>query len=76
MATPTPLPHSYQFGETQAWDSLRRAIATSSGFQTWKQQTVENGDSKADADLTDLPAENADQLVTEYLREALKTLAY
>lgn len=78
MATPTPLTHSHQFGEAQAWNSLRRAIATSSGFQSWKQQTVEqeSEDSKTNVDLTDLPAENADQLVTQYLRETLKTLAY
>lgn len=78
MATPTPLTHSHQFGEAQAWNSLRRAIATSSGFQSWKQQAIENEheNSKTDDNLTDRPVENADQLVTQYLRETLKTLAY
>lgn len=78
MATPTPLTHSHQFGEAQAWKSLRRAIATSSGFQRWKQQAVEqeNKPGHTDIKLADLPADDTDQLVTQYLRETLKTLAY
>ncbi|MGB3492706.1 MAG: hypothetical protein WBA57_08255, partial [Elainellaceae cyanobacterium] len=73
MATPTPLTHQQQFGEAHAWQSLRQAIATSSGFQSWRQQGIEEGIDRGDSEINiaDLSTENADQLVTQYLRETL-----
>jgi hypothetical protein len=48
------------------WSGLKRAIATSSGFQRWKlERAVDN------SDQTPL-----DQLIRLYLRETLETLAY
>lgn len=49
------------------WDSLKQAIATSSGFQRW--QLEHSGDSQ----LQEL---SLDQLVQRYLRDTLETLAY
>jgi hypothetical protein len=49
------------------WDNLKRAIASSSGFQRWQQET---GAIAARSDWT------LDQLVSRYLRETLETLAY
>jgi hypothetical protein len=53
--------------DSQIWQSLKSAIAASSGFQRWQleQQTVE-----------DFQALNLDQQVQRYLRETLETLAY
>jgi hypothetical protein len=52
--------------EAGVWSSLKRAIATSPGFQRWK------------AELAIDPQEQMplDQLVRRYLRETLETLAY
>lgn len=59
----TAAPH----GQERVWDNLKAAIASSSGFQSWKreQQTARSQDS-----------ENLDSQVCEYLRETLETLAY
>ena len=54
-------------GETQVWDSLKRAIADSSGFKGWKIER------EVDKPFTDL---SLDTLVHSYLRETLETLAY
>lgn len=54
-----------QFSEDVTWDSLKRAIAASSGFQRW---CVERS--------IDLQEVNLEQLVSRYLRETLETLAY
>jgi hypothetical protein len=64
-----PLPLSYsRFSDDQAtWDSLKRAISLSSGFQRWQLE-------KAD-DVQQLNLSH-DQLVLRYLRETLETLAY
>lgn len=61
----TPPSH---FSDDVIWDSLKRAIAASSGFQRWR----------AERDATDsIPAETTlEQLVSRYLRETLETLAY
>jgi hypothetical protein len=57
-----------QFSEDQQiWDSLKRAIAQSSGFQRW--QLERSGD-------TQIAALTQDQQVRRYLRETLETLAY
>ncbi|GAB4472763.1 MAG: hypothetical protein OHK0037_32840 [Elainellaceae cyanobacterium] len=63
------------------WESLKQAIASSSGFQRW--QIERSGESAAIAEpaagdpgageLSTLPL---DQRVRRYLRETLETLAY
>ena len=55
-----------QFSEDATWDSLKRAIDSSSGFQRWRLE-------RAASQLQD---QNTDQLVRRYLRETLETLAY
>ncbi|NJL36542.1 MAG: hypothetical protein HC840_31515 [Leptolyngbyaceae cyanobacterium RM2_2_4] len=54
-------------GDEQVWDSLKRAIASSSGFKRWQTERGE--------DRNHLPL-SQDQLVSRYLRETLETLAY
>ncbi|MDX2212821.1 MAG: hypothetical protein SFY66_05970 [Oculatellaceae cyanobacterium bins.114] len=57
-----------QFSDDRTiWDSLKQAIANSSGFQRW--QLEHNNDPQ----LQDF---SLDQLVRRYLRETLETLAY
>ncbi|KAM3095887.1 hypothetical protein ACKFKG_08675 [Phormidesmis sp. 146-35] len=53
--------------ELQVWDSLKRAIADSSGFKSWR---IERDTDKQIQDLS------LDTLVHNYLRETLETLAY
>jgi len=49
--------------DLQVWQSLRSAIASSSGFKRWQQEgNLHQGD--------------LDDLVRRYLRETLATLAY
>lgn len=50
----------------QIWQSLKSAIASSSGFKTWKDELP-----VAEAETAPL-----DHLVRRYLRETLATLAY
>jgi hypothetical protein len=59
---------SRQFAQdSQVWDSLKQAIAASSGFQRWQlEHSV--GDQPQDYSL--------DSRVSRYLRETLETLAY
>lgn len=52
-----------QLSDSQMWDSLKLAIAESSGFQRWQLDRT--------AEETDL-----DALVHQFLRETLETLAY
>lgn len=47
------------------WDSLKKAIANSSGFQSWRSEQ-----SLTTANYS------VEQLVRLYLRETLETLAY
>lgn len=63
-----PASASSQFSEdTQIWDSLKQAIATSSGFQRWQiEHPVED----------QLREGSLDSRVRRYLRETLETLAY
>ncbi|MGB3765944.1 MAG: hypothetical protein WA947_05255 [Phormidesmis sp.] len=51
--------------DADLWDSLKSAIANSSGFQSWQSErsSVTKGKS-------------VEQLVRLYLRETLETLAY
>jgi hypothetical protein len=66
MAFPS-MTHS-QFAEDVTWDSLKRAIAASSGFQRWcTEQAI---------DEAQLQSSRQEQLVSRYLRETLETLAY
>lgn len=51
-------------GNQEIWFSLRRAIAKSSGFQSWLQERNISNDL------------NLDQQVQRYLKETLETLAY
>lgn len=61
-------PASAQFPQdSQIWDSLKQAIATSSGFQRW-QMEHRVVDQSQDYNL--------DNRVRRYLRETLETLAY
>lgn len=50
--------------DSQVWESLKRAIAQSSGFQRWQ------------LDRTNLQDLSLDARVHQYLRETLETLAY
>jgi hypothetical protein len=57
-----------QFSEDMTWDSLKRAIASSSGFNRWYlEQSSTN---------PQLKSMSQEQLVSRYLRETLETLAY
>lgn len=51
----------------ELWDSLKQAIAHSSGFRSWLQEKgIESG----------LTQEHLDAHILNYLRETLETLAY
>lgn len=53
--------------DAEVWDGLKRAIATSSGFQRWQlERSTEDPSSTT----------NLDYQVRRYLRETLETLAY
>lgn len=52
-----------QLDDSKMWQSLKLAIAESSGFQRWQLDRISQ-----EADL--------DALVHQYLRETLETLAY
>jgi hypothetical protein len=59
---------SSQFSQdSQIWDSLKQAIAASSGFQRWQMEHPV-GDQIQDYSL--------DSRVRRYLRQTLETLAY
>ncbi len=64
-----PAARTCQFSEApQIWDSLKGAIAVSSGFQRWRLERL-----SLDACLQEL---SLDHQVSRYLRETLETLAY
>ncbi|MDY6781743.1 MAG: hypothetical protein SW833_04170 [Cyanobacteriota bacterium] len=53
--------------DPEVWDSLKRAIASSSGFQRWQlEQQLQSCE----------PSSNLDSQIRNYLRETLETLAY
>lgn len=52
--------------DAELWQSLKSAIASSSGFQSWR--------SEQSSSITDTSSN--EQLVRLYLRETLETLAY
>jgi len=53
--------------DSEIWESLKHAIAASSGFQRWQ---VEQGENSCETQT------GLDYLVRRYLRETLETLAY
>ena len=73
MAPYTPTPGRQFSGDTPTWDSLKRAISASSGFQRWQAERLI---SDAETVEHELSALNQDQRVRRYLRETLETLAY
>ena len=54
--------------ESRMWDSLKQAIAVSSGFQRWQLERKINEGQQQNISL--------DRQVSIYLRETLETLAY
>jgi hypothetical protein len=67
MASST-ISKSRQFSEdSKIWDSLKQAIASSSGFERWQIERPMEGQLKNN---------NLDTQVRRYLRETLETLAY
>ncbi|MGJ3250322.1 MAG: hypothetical protein ACFE0J_04185 [Elainellaceae cyanobacterium] len=67
MASSPSLSHSRFSDDQMTWDSLKRAISASSGFQSWRMEKVDRAQS---------PELSHDELVLSYLRETLDTLAY
>jgi hypothetical protein len=67
MATSATSESSQFSQDSQIWDNLKQAIASSSGFQRW-QLEHRVGESLQDYNL--------DSRVRRYLRETLETLAY
>lgn len=66
---------STQFSEdAQIWDSLKQAIATSSGFKRW--QLEHSFDESCQGRGVPLEEFSLDYRVRRYLRETLETLAY
>jgi hypothetical protein len=67
MASST-IPPKYKFDPNRdIWDSLKQAIAASSGFKRWQdEKTI----------TTQMERTSLDYQVRRYLREALETLAY
>ena len=55
------------YSDAEIWNSLKSAIASSSGFDRWR---LEHSD---DADIQSMSQE---QQVRQYLQETLETLAY
>ncbi|MEB3178812.1 MAG: hypothetical protein VKL59_07280 [Nostocaceae cyanobacterium] len=67
----SPLPASSDrefIADTEMWNSLKSAIAASSGFQRWQLEHLHR-----DPQLQEL---SLDGQVQRYLRETLETLAY
>lgn len=65
--TPSFTPSNTPTDDSAIWQSLKQAIAASSGFQSWKQER------STDESLGGL---SLDQQLQRYLRETLETLAY
>ncbi|NJK47594.1 hypothetical protein HC931_04855 [Candidatus Gracilibacteria bacterium] len=66
MTNPTISPNRPFEQEREIWESLKQAIAISSGFKRWQEEQNANTVSKM----------SLDELVRRYLRETLATLAY
>lgn len=57
---------SHASQDAELWDSLKSAIANSSGFQSWRSEQLSSITTK----ISD------EQLVRLYVRDTLETLAY
>lgn len=68
MATYSAFSTNQISDDSQIWHSLKMAIASSSGFQTWQLERQQVDDTYQDSSL--------DYRVSRYLRETLETLAY
>jgi hypothetical protein len=66
MSIISPTSHTTPTEDSEIWNSLKQAIAASSGFQRWETQLPS-------AERSSLAI---DSLVQRYLRETLETLAY
>lgn len=64
MANSIITPQNNQEQDQEIWLSLRKAIAKSSGFQSWQQEREVK------------TTEALDKQVRRYLEETLETLAY
>jgi hypothetical protein len=65
---------NYATPDTTLWQSLKSAIAASSGFQSWRSEQREAIAKATVGDPAGDPSD--DQLVRLYLRDTLETLAY
>jgi hypothetical protein len=74
MAFPSTTPS--QFSEDVTWDSLKRAIAASSGFQRWRAEAATAQLQGFQLQGSQLQGSSLETLVSLYLRETLETLAY
>lgn len=66
MADSSSAAFTHAVQDAEIWQSLKSAIATSSGFQSWRSEQISS--------IT--TATSDEQLVRLYLRDTLETLAY
>ncbi|MEL7142691.1 MAG: hypothetical protein AAGL08_10800 [Cyanobacteria bacterium J06573_11] len=66
MANSSSTAPGHAADDAQLWQSLKSAIATSSGFQSWRSER--SSSIKANT--------STEQMIRLYLRETLETLAY
>lgn len=67
MTSATLDSHIQLSSDSAVWDSLKQAIAKSSGFKCWQEEQI--------SEQTDLSS-SLDIQVRDYLRQTLETLAY
>ncbi len=67
MASSTVYPYNQFDQDQELWDSLKTAIATTSGFRCWQDEQI------PDEEISEV---NLEDQVIHYLRETLETLAY
>lgn len=66
MANSSPTTPGHAADDAQLWQSLKSAISTSSGFQSWRSEQPTSMKSST----------STEQMIRLYLRETLETLAY
>jgi hypothetical protein len=66
MASSTISSHRQFEQDREIWESLKQAIASSSGFRRWHKQSIDTRPHEVSLDAQ----------VRSYLRETLETLAY
>ena len=64
---------TYSASDSSIWDSLKLAIADSSGFKCWQD---DHGDIPLPASEDQIVPQLLDVQVRRYLRQTLETLAY